>query len=102
METIYRDGIDLKRGETGESWGELTGRFRAAVHSLVPAAGEPTVVVAHGGAIRAYVSSLTETSDSHAESLYTPQNTSVTHVAMTAEGPLLLDYGVSAHLDGLS
>ena len=58
--------------------------------------------MAHGGAIRAYVSSLTATKDSHAESLYTPPNTSVTHVAMTPEGPLLLDYAVAAHVEALS
>jgi broad specificity phosphatase PhoE len=58
-------------------------------------------VVAHGGAIRAYVSSLTATTDSHSESLYTPGNTSVTHVAMTPDGPLLLDYGVASHLEKL-
>lgn len=102
MGTIYRDGVDLRRGETGESWGELTGRFRATVHGLVPAVGEPTVVVAHGGAIRAYISSLTSTTDSHSESLYTPANTSLTHVALTEDGPLLVDYAVSAHLETLS
>ena len=102
MGTIYRDGIDLKRGETGESWGELGGRIRATLHGLAPAEGEPTLVVAHGGAIRSYVSSLTETTDSHSESLYTPANTSVTHVALTDSGPLILDYAVSAHLEGLS
>jgi len=102
MSTIYRDGVDLKRGETGESWGELTGRFRATVDGVSPASAEPTVVVAHGGAIRAYVSSFTSTTDSHSESLYTPANTSVTHVALTGSGPLLLDYSVSAHLEGLS
>ena len=59
-------------------------------------------MVAHGGAIRAYVSSLTHTLDSHSESLYTPANTSVTHVALTEHGPLLLDYAVSAHLETLS
>jgi broad specificity phosphatase PhoE len=59
-------------------------------------------VVAHGGAIRAYVSSLTATNDSHSESLYTPGNTSVTHVAMTHDGPLLLDYAVAPHLEKLS
>jgi hypothetical protein len=48
------------------------------------------------------VSSLTEITDSHSESLYTPANTSVTHVALTDSGPLLLDYAVSAHLEGLS
>jgi broad specificity phosphatase PhoE len=102
MTTIYRDGVDLKRGETGESWGELTRRFRATVDEVGRSLEEPTVVVAHGGAIRAYVSSLTFTTDSHSESLYTPGNTSITHVAMTPGGPLLLDYGVAAHLEGLS
>jgi broad specificity phosphatase PhoE len=102
MSTIYQDGVDLRRGETGESWGELTSRFRATVDEVAPAVAHPTVVVAHGGAIRAYVSSFTSTTDSHAESLYTPANTSVTHVALTGSGPVLLDYSVSAHLESLS
>jgi broad specificity phosphatase PhoE len=102
METIYREGIDLKRGETGESWGELTRRFTSTVNSVEPSRDEPTAIVAHGGAIRAYVSSLTSTTDSHSESLYTPGNTSVTHVAMTEEGPLLLDYAVAPHLERIS
>jgi broad specificity phosphatase PhoE len=102
MGTIYQDGVDLRRGETGESWGELTGRVRETVHRLALSVDDPTVVVAHGGAIRAYVSSLTQTTDSHSESLYTPANTSVTHIALTDTGPLLLDYAVSAHLEGLS
>jgi hypothetical protein len=42
------------------------------------------------------------TTDSHSESLYTPANTAVTHVALTDSGPLLLDYAVSAHLESLS
>jgi broad specificity phosphatase PhoE len=102
MESIFRDGVDLRRGEDGESWGELAHRFRNAIHALEPANGDPTLVVAHGGAIRAYVSSLTATTDSHAESLYTPKNTSVTHIAINADGPLILDYGVATHLESLS
>ncbi len=98
LESIYRDGVDLRRGEIGESWGELTARFRNAIQSLEPAQGEPTMVVAHGGAIRSYVSSLTSVPDTHAESLFTPGNTSVTHVAMTDAGPILLDYAVAPHL----
>lgn len=101
MEEIYRDGVDLKRGVTGESWGELTARFRQAVHGIEAANGHRTVIVAHGGAIRSYVSSLTSTDDSHAESLFTPKNTSVTNIAMTGEGPLLLDYAVAPHLERL-
>ncbi len=87
---------------TGESWGELTGRFRATVHGLAPAGDGVTAVVAHGGAIRAYVSSLTVSTDSHSESLYTPRNTSVSHVALTGDGPLILDYSVAPHLETLN
>ena len=101
LETIYRHGVDLKRGETGESWGELTSRVANAVRGLRTSTSEPTVVVGHGGAIRAYISSLTETTDTHAESLFTPTNTAVTHVALTEEGPELLDYAVATHLESI-
>jgi broad specificity phosphatase PhoE len=101
MERIYMHGVDLKRGETGESWGELTSRFANAVASLEPASAEPTVVVAHGGAIRAYISSLTMSNDTHAESFWTPANTSVSHIAMTERGPEILDYSVATHLESL-
>ncbi len=101
METIYREGVDLKRGETGESWGELTARFSSAISSLDLDPTEQTAVVAHGGAIRSYISSLTQTTDTYSESLATPENTSVTHVAITGRGPEILDYSVATHLEGL-
>ncbi|MEA1901966.1 MAG: histidine phosphatase family protein [Actinomycetota bacterium] len=101
MEHIFRDGVDLRRGETGESWGELTARFANAVGDIERADGEPTAVVAHGGAIRSYISSLTTNGDSHAESLFTPANTSVSHVGMTERGPEILDYSVAPHLESL-
>lgn len=101
MEKIYRHGVDLPRGGTGETWAQLTQRFSSAVARLEHATGGPTVVVAHGGAIRSYVSSLTDTDDSHSESLFTPSNTSISHVAMTESGPEILDYSVSAHLESL-
>lgn len=101
LEEIYVKGVDLKRGTTGESFAELTARFTSAIDTIEPASGEPTVVVAHGGAIRAYISSLTASTDTYAESLYTPRNTSVSHIAMTDRGPLILDYGVAPHLETL-
>ena len=101
LEMIYRDGKDLPRGETGETWAQLAERFAGGVDDLAHDDGEMTLVVAHGGAIRAYLSSLTETTDTHAESLYTPRNTSVTHVAYTKEGPMILDYAVAPHLETL-
>jgi len=101
MEQIFRDGVDLRRGETGESWGELTARFSNVIEGVERRSGAPTVVVAHGGAIRSYVSSLTKNDDSHAESLFTPANTSVSHVAMTVRGPEIQDYSVAPHLETL-
>ena len=101
MEKIYRHGIDLPRGGTGETWAELTARFSAAISKLDHAEDGPTVVVAHGGAIRSYVSSLTDTDDTHSESLFTPANTSISHVALTGRGPEILDYSVATHLESL-
>jgi broad specificity phosphatase PhoE len=102
MERIYRHGVDLRRGGAGESWGELTARFRNAVHMLEPAEGEVTVAVAHGGAIRSYVASLTAVPGSHAEGFYTPRNTAVTHIAITEDGPKILDYAIAPHLETLT
>lgn len=101
MDTIYRHGVDLRRGLTGESWGELTARVANTIEGIEAAEGEPTVVVAHGGTIRSYISSLTATDDSYSESLYTPANTSITHIAMTSHGPELLDFSIAAHLESL-
>ncbi len=97
---IYEHGEDAKRGGDGESWAELTLRVRAAIDSLPLEPGSITGVVSHGGAIRAYISSLTSTTDTHSQSLYTPPNTGVTHVAVTPNGPVLLDYALAPHLDG--
>lgn len=99
MNTIYTHGVDLRRGVTGESWGELTSRVANTIAGLPTAARQPTVVVAHGGAIRSYISSLTDTADTYSESLYTPLNTSVSHVAVTPEGPIILDFSVATHLE---
>jgi broad specificity phosphatase PhoE len=101
MDTIYRHGVDLRRGSHGESWGELTARVSNTISTLKPDIGAPTVVVAHGGAIRSYISSLTATGDTHSESLFTPANTSITHVALPEHGPQILDYAVAAHLEGV-
>lgn len=99
VERIYRDGVDLPRGRTGESWADLQKRFTSTVTTLELDTTNPTLVVSHGGAIRSYISGLTSTTDTHAQSLNTPPNTSISHVAMTDRGPLILDYGVAAHLE---
>lgn len=99
LETVYQHGLDKRRGDTGESWAEMAQRFTNAIDDLDHPPGEPTVVVAHGGAIRSYISSLTKTRDTHSESFFTPANTSVTHVDLKSEGPEILDYSVAPHLE---
>lgn len=101
MRQIYEDGEDLPRGASGESWGQLTLRVAEALAKLDHGDEGPTVAVAHGGAIRSYISSLTTTTDKHAESFFTPSNTSVTHVAVTERGPEILDFSVATHLESL-
>lgn len=101
METIYRHGVDLPRGSSGETWAQLAERVGLAIAGLDHDPGGHTVAVAHGGAIRAYVSSLTKTTDTYSESLFTPANTSVTHIAFTERGPEILDYSVSTHLESM-
>lgn len=101
METIYRHGVDLPRGGSGETWAQLAERVGLAIAGLDHDPDGHTVAVAHGGAIRAYVSSLTKTTDTYSESLFTPANTSVTHVAFTERGPEILDYSVSTHLESV-
>ena len=94
-------GVDLPRGGTGESWEQLTVRISAALAKLEHAESGPTLAVAHGGAIRSYISSLTKTTDTHSESFFTPANTSVTHVALGERGPEILDYSVATHLEDM-
>jgi broad specificity phosphatase PhoE len=101
MATIYENGVDLPRGRTGENWSELAARVGRTITELSPSEQEPTVVVAHGGAIRSYLGSLTDTTDTHSESLFTPANTSISHVALTGDGPVILDYSVATHLEGI-
>ncbi len=101
LNDIFGSGKDLPRGRTGETWKQLSERFASGIEDVDHQLGTPTLVVAHGGAIRAYLSSLTESDDTHGESFYTPRNTSVSHVAYRESGPEIIDYAVASHLEGL-
>lgn len=98
IRSIYDDGMDLARGETGETWAQMTDRIVSTIESLPARSGEITGVVSHGGAIRAYLGSLWA-GDPDRPALHTPENTSVTHIALTGDGPVLCDYAVAPHLE---
>lgn len=99
---IYEEGLDLARGESGETWAQATARIVAAIDSLDVTGGRVTGVVSHGGVIRAYIGTLGGDGTSTASRLAVPDNTSVTHVALTDDGPVLCDYAVAPHLEGRS
>lgn len=96
---IYEDGEDLPRGETGERWRDVVDRITEAVGSLEGVNGEVAGVVTHGGAIRAYLGTLGGDLSAAKSTLVTPENTSVTHIALTDDGPVLCDYAVAPHLE---
>lgn len=98
VRAIFDEGQDLARGVTGETWQAMTDRAVAAMASLEVPESQVTGVVTHGGFIRAYVGTLG--GGASAQGLHTPENTSVTHVALTDDGPVLCDYAVAPHLEG--
>lgn len=101
FDRIFVDGQDLPRGVTGESWAQLTSRFREAIDSIAPAQGRLTAVVTHGAAIRSYLADLAGAGWSAAGSWETPANSSVTHLVLGERGPLIVDYSSAMHLESL-
>jgi broad specificity phosphatase PhoE len=99
FERIFVHGEDLARGETGETWASLAARVRRAIDQLAPATGQVTAVVTHGAAIRGLLSSLVGGGWQQAQNWETPANTSVTHLIITASGPVVADYANAAHLE---
>lgn len=95
---IFTDGEDLPRGGHGETWQGVVSRVVDTLESLDLKSGEVTGAVVHGGVVRALVGTLGGDRSGAITGLYAPANTSVTHVAMTANGPLLCDYAVAPHL----
>lgn len=97
---IYELGEDLPRGETGETWAQATARMVTAIDGLETSPGV-TAVVSHGGVMRGYVGTLGGDTTSTRSRFANPTNTSVTHIAVTKDGPVLCDYAVAPHLESL-
>jgi broad specificity phosphatase PhoE len=96
---IYEHFEDLPRGGTGETFMQVVKRMRAFLAGLVVDPGERTVVVSHGAAIRAVIAGIHDRGNDINRTLGVPTNSSVTHVALGPEGPILVDYALSPHLE---
>lgn len=96
---IFQEGEDLRRGVGGETWMDVSSRMVDTMSSLDVRPGQITGVVSHGGAIRAYLGTLAGDLSAPSSRLHNPDNTAVTHIALTEDGPLLCDYALAPHLE---
>ena len=97
-----RDGEDIRRGGTGETWSEAQERVTAFISSLTGTyAGHRVAATSHGGAIKAYSTAILGFDYGNAGLLGPLENTSVTQVAIAPDGhPTLATYNITHHLEG--
>ncbi len=94
---VYRDGADLPRGGTGETFAQVLKRMGGYLERVRPQGR--TLAVSHGAAIRALVGVISGRGSEIPDHLGVSRNTGVSHVALGTGGPLLVDYSVAPHLE---
>ncbi len=94
---VYRDGEDLPRGETGETFAQVIERMSGFLDRFQPQGR--SLVVSHGAAIRGLIGSVTGRGTEIPDHLGVSLNTGVSHVALTEWGPMLIDYSLAPHLE---
>ena len=109
--SIYRDGNDLPRGGTGETYSAVARRMGRALDDIGSRYdGADLALVSHGGAIRAFITDHLGIPFADRKRLAEPRNTAVSRVSLGARTSMLdgstdrrlvlVDYNVTAHLDG--
>lgn len=99
LRRIYRDGEDLPRGRTGETFADLTTRLAGFIGHFEIEPAERTAIVSHGAAIKAAVAHVLGNAADIQSNLAVSPNTGVTHVAFPETGPMLIDYAIAPHLE---
>lgn len=93
---VFNDGLDLPRGDTGETFAEAGERMESQIRKL--AEENPTHrlgLFTHGGAIWALASRVLGIGWAGWRKISMPGNTSVTHVRFEGGAPVLMDYNIS-------
>ena len=95
------EGNDIRRGHTGETWGDVQHRVTAFLGKLYPThAGQRVAAASHGGAIRAYAGGILGFGYEKARLLGPLNNTSVSQMVIAPDGkPILATYNIAAHLE---
>ena len=97
FEAVFRRGEDIPRGGHGETVADAAARMRRAVENLGIRHPEGTTALfSHGGAIWALAADILTVGWKGMPRLTLPGNTSVTHVRLGSEGPVLVDFNLRA------
>jgi broad specificity phosphatase PhoE len=97
FEAVFHRGEDIPRGGTGETFAGAGDRMLRAVDDV--ASRHPhgtTALFTHGGAIWALTARILALGFGGIRRVTLPGNTSVTHVRVGPEGPVLVDYNLRA------
>ena len=94
-QAIFVDGVDLPRGDSGETMDGVGRRIGNAVLEIAAAhPGARVAAVSHGGAIRAYAAGIVGLDFTNRSHLALPGNTELAHVRVAAHGPVLSGYNL--------
>jgi probable phosphoglycerate mutase len=97
FERVFHHGEDLPRGTTGETIAGTARRIRGVVGEVArrhPGGG--AALFTHGGVIWALAADIMEVGWEGRGRIALPTNTSVTHVRVGPDGPVLVDYNLRA------
>lgn len=97
---LFVAGKDVARGNTGETNAQVETRMTAAI-AAARQPGSTVGAVSHGGAIRSYVAGVLGANSRERRHLMVPDNTATSTVAFRDHGPVLVDYNLSPHLEGV-
>jgi probable phosphoglycerate mutase len=95
---VFADGQDLPRGRTGETFAAVADRMMGFIRRVDIEPLHRTVAVTHGAAIKTLIGAIHERGYEIVDGLATPLNSSVSHIALTDEGPMLIDFSVAPHM----
>jgi broad specificity phosphatase PhoE len=95
----FRQGVDMRRGGSGETFAEVQERMVGSIESIVAANPGSTVgVVSHGGASRAYVTEILGISPRDRSRIAGMGNTHYARLAFTGRGPTVVSWNLAPHL----
>lgn len=94
-----RNGVDIVRGRTGETFTAVRERMTRAIDEIVGAhAGETVAIVSHGGASRAYLTGVLGLEFPDRNRLRSLGNTAFGRVVYGTRGPRLAAWNAAPHL----